>query len=200
MEELNAKDFMKYYTKYNENKSIDETIKIDKFKNLLSGTKLDDFIYQFDPSKMNKGEKKTDGNEQPGGGTIDIPGGYKDKGNKGKNNGNGNSGEKDNDSDEMKDKKNRAVNMFKNILYFSMCLENCDSLSTMIKIVKDDEESQKMMKDFGLSLDLLEALKSNLHYLELNELDIEIRNIWLLMNDPKRTKIENVNVAVKKMG
>ena len=69
----------------------------------------------------------------------------------------------------------------------------------MIKLC-DDKNINDMSKDFGLSKDILVKIRQLSNEIEVNEIDSEIHNIQILMTDDSRTPLENVQVAVNKLG
>ena len=195
MKELDVKDFMQYYTQYNRERSIEDSIQMKYFNNWVESDKLDEIINLFDPNFANK-SKKTGLNNDEGDGRIKLPSNiplsshtvqkdYK-KGTK--------------EYDQMqKQKIGKVNNLLKSILYFSMCLSDCWTLDDMIKLC-DDKDINDMSKDFGLSKNILVKIRQLSNEIEVNEIDSEIHNIQILMTDDSRTPLENVQVAVNKLG
>ena len=201
MKELDVKDFMQYYTKYNSERSIEDSIQMKYFAGWVTSERLDDIIDLFDPSYANKAKKL---NMNTGAGeTSKIKFNSPNSGEQGeyvsKAPGAG-PGRLEKDSKEYKNKQAKATNMLKCILYFSLCLNDCWTLDDMIKQCKADKSVERMAGDFGLSLQMLELIRSRSNSIELNEIDSEIHNIAILMNDKNRSPLENIQIAINKMG
>lgn len=198
MHELNVKDFMQYYTKYNSERSIEDSIRVQNFGGWISTDKLDSIIDLFDPDYINK-TKKISASAGEGTDDIVLPSVNKSvsDGRVMKSPGFGSGKLSKEDEKAIKNKRNKVISLLKNMMYLAMCLDECWTLDDMIKACQKDD---KIANDFGLSYDMLVEIRKHSNSIELNEIDTEIHNIAILMNDKNRSPLENIQVAINKMG
>ena len=202
MKQLDVKDFMNYYTSYNKHRSIEDSIQMKYFQGWISGDKLDVIINKFDDKFSNK-SGKTDLNTEDGDTTLsfdEIIAKAKAKQTETKEKNKQGQGSDKKQNTEEKKKIGKVINLLKNILYFSMCLNDCLTLDNMIKQCSENNDINNMAKDFGLNKDILSFIRQNCSSIELNELDTEIYNIQALKEDESRSPLENVQVAINKLG
>ena len=198
MHELNVKDFMQYYTKYNSERSIEDSIRVQNFGGWISTDKLDSIIDLFDPDYINK-TKKISASAEEGTDDIVLPSANKSiPDNSGKKSFGFGSGKLSKEDEKaIKNKRNKVISLLKNMMYLAMCLDECWTLDDMIKACQKDD---KIANDFGLTYDMLVEIRKHSNSIELNEIDTEIHNIAILMNDKNRSPLENIQVAINKMG
>lgn len=199
MGQVQPQDFMKYYTKYNENSSIEDLIKrgFDKLKGCIDKAEIRNILSRFSESSLHVENKVSattgdgESNLVMAQGTVDNEGTFVP------------SESKVVDKKKRDEFEGKLVSMIKNILYCIICLDGSfNSLGDLIDYLKNDSDAEEIAKDFlgNDCISILEFMNTNLDNISLNEIDAEIRNVNNLLNDPDKTEIERVNTAIKKLG
>ncbi len=100
---------------------------------------------------------------------------------------------------EINSLKKKFATYYSKILFFAFCTQaKVKSLQDIIDLIENDEDSQRIAKNFDLKKSILLLLHQHTNPFILSELDYKIQNINTLANDTSIEPIARVSNAMKK--
>jgi len=207
MHEVNPKDLLKLFAKYNRDKSIEEAINdsitFNKFKGFLGNVDNLRLVKHFSmeglTSRNIMNPEGTDiieiDNVSTGGGLTEP----EDKGT-GKNGGNNNKMSTE-EKKMLKELEGKFRNMLKRLMYSCICLEKrVRSVDDYIKLMETDKLTQEMCNEFMIDKDVIKTVYETLSPSEKMNVNMIIVQIDELLNDKELEPIDRVMNCVSKLG
>lgn len=203
--QITADDLLKQYVKYNRERSIEDSIKLEQFNSFLGNLDNLKYLNRWNEGLLNQTKLKqkegedeldVDPNESNDNNSFDEA--IERKQNKSSNN-SGKGSKKEKQEIEMMKKK--FTTMLKAVLYSCICMDKVpEDIMDYIEQICNDQNCEQIAKDFKIDVDELSDIISQMNNNEKMQINMLIYQLKQLLDDKQISPMQRVQNAVSKLG